>query len=93
LPKALSQKLLKQVQEQQAEFDHEGMQVLEKNLKQSIPDLETPNESDDDGEQEHDVYEAEVVNIDTSDEAALEMFMGGGKKTLDLASLIMAKNS
>jgi len=31
------------------------------------------------------------VNIDPADEAALEMFMGGGKKTLDLGALIMAK--
>jgi len=90
LPKSLSQKLLKQVQEQQAEIDNESTKV-EKKERQNFPLMETPEESEDDGEQEHDVYETEAVDIDPSDEAALELFMGGGRQTLDLGALIMQK--
>jgi len=87
LPKALSQKLLKQVQEQQAEVDRESLPSHEKTAK--TPVLETPDESD--REEEHDIYETEAVEIDPSDESALEMFMGGGKTILNLGALIMEK--
>jgi len=53
------------------------------------PVLETPDESD--REEEHDIYETEAVEIDPSDESALEMFMGGGKTILNLGALIMEK--
>eukprot|EP01123_Difflugia_compressa_P007751 TRINITY_DN2141_c0_g1_i1.p1 TRINITY_DN2141_c0_g1~~TRINITY_DN2141_c0_g1_i1.p1 ORF type:complete len:449 (+),score=87.20 TRINITY_DN2141_c0_g1_i1:55-1347(+) len=94
LPKSLSQKLLKQVQEQQAEVESESSKdLVEKVIQQNMASLEveTPYESEDDQEQEYNVLQEESLDIDPADEAALELFMGGGKKTLDLGALIMQK--
>lgn len=100
LPLALSQKLLKQVREQQEEFavpesKGKGKKGTEKAPQQQFLELETPVESEDD-EPEQDFFDGgnEIVDIDPSDEAALALFMGMGNDkptTLDLGGLIMQK--
>uniref|UniRef100_A0A6B2L608 Bystin n=1 Tax=Arcella intermedia TaxID=1963864 RepID=A0A6B2L608_9EUKA len=86
----MSKKLLKQVQEQQNEVENEN--PIEKKVLTSGLNLETPYESEEE-EPEYDVIaaETEAVEIDPNDESALELFMGNGKKTLDLGALIMQK--
>jgi essential nuclear protein 1 len=97
IPEPLSKKLLKQVQKQQSEIEREkDPDIIQKHLFET---LDTNNESEveegydtgQDTELEHDVYEIEAADIDPADEAALEMFMGEGRKTLDLRELILQK--
>jgi len=92
MPKGISQKLLREVQEQQAEEERDITITRKKDFNSLMLDGAS-SDGEDNLTEDEEGYDEEDIEVDGDDEEALAMFMDttGGKKILNLGEMIMAK--